>query len=177
MPLRIRLNSFAGQFLMYLFAAEQLVTEVATWRPSPYGRRTFNKDRAGNRSELYRLIKSGLIEIVEEEGKEYYKLTKTGEIQVLVLKTRLPIQAKWDGKWRMVVFDIPEHANRERTQLRRLLLANNFCKLQASVYISPRPINREAISYLKDTGLIKYIRFARIDELDEDKDLKKKFDL
>jgi DNA-binding transcriptional regulator PaaX len=75
----------------------------------------------------------------------------------------------------MVIFDIPQDASKERDQLRRLLLINDFCKLQASVYISPYPINREAIDYLKETGLIKYIRFARIDELDEDKDLKKKF--
>ena len=89
----------------------------------------------------------------------------------------MPVKIKWDGKWRMVIFDIPEEASNERDQLRRLLLLNNFCKLQASVYISPHPINREAIDYLKETGLIKYIRFARIDELDDDKDLKKKFDL
>jgi CRISPR-associated endonuclease Cas2 len=77
----------------------------------------------------------------------------------------------------MVIFDIPENASRERDQLRRLLLLNDFKKLQASVYISPYQINREAINYLKETGLIKYIRFARVDELDDDKDLKKKFNL
>jgi DNA-binding transcriptional regulator PaaX len=176
MALRIRAGSFAGTFLSYLFAAEDLLIDMIAqpylWRQPP-----FNNKWKENRSVIYRLINAGLIEVVEDQGKKYYKLTKTGEMQALVLKTRMPIKTKWDGKWRIIIFDIPEGASNERDQLRRLLLLNNYQKLQASVYISPYPINREAIDYLKETGLIKYIRFARIDELDDDKDLKKKFDL
>jgi hypothetical protein len=61
--------------------------------------------------------------------------------------------------------------------LRALLLKNNYYKLQDSVYINPYPLNREAIKYLKDTGLIEFIRIIRVDELDEDHDLKKRFGL
>jgi len=176
MLLKIRPRSFAGTFLSYLFSVEDILIDAIAqpylWRQPP-----FNNKWKENRSVIYRLINAGLIEVVKEEGKKYYQLTKTGEMQALVLKTRMPIKTKWDGKWRMVIFDIPENASRERDQLRRLLLLNDFKKLQASVYISPYQINREAINYLKETGLIKYIRFARVDELDDDKDLKKKFNL
>jgi hypothetical protein len=176
MALKIRVNSFAGTFLGFLFAAEDLLIEAIAkpyiWRQPP-----FNNRWKEQRSAIYRLIKSGLIEIVEDDGKKYIKLTKTGEMQALILQSKMPVTSKWDGKWRMIIFDIPQDSSNERDLLRRLLLLNNFCKLQASVYISPDPINREAISYLKETGLIKYIRFARIDELDDDKDLKKKFNL
>lgn len=176
MALKIRVNSFAGTLLGYLFAAEDLLIDAIAqpymWRQPP-----FNNKWKEQRSAIYRLIQSGLIEIIEDEGKKYIKLTKTGEMQALILKSKMPVKTKWDGKWRLVIFDIPQDASNERDQLRRLLLVNNFNKLQASVYISPDPINREAIDYLKETGLIKYIRFARIDELDEDKDLKKKFNL
>jgi DNA-binding transcriptional regulator PaaX len=177
MVLRVRQNSFGGQLLMYLFAAEELIIEVATFRPVPYGRAPLTKKQSENRSTLYRLVRFGFIEIIDKDDKEYFKLTKTGEMQALMLKARLSHKGKWDGKWRIVIFDIPEGTKKERDQLRRLLLENNFCKWQASVYISPHPINRQAIDYLKETGLIQYIRFARIDELDEDKDLKKRFGL
>ena len=177
MHLKVRLNSFGGSLLLYLFAAEELITQASTFRPTVYGKSAFKKQLTANSSTLYRLVKSGFIEIIEKDDKEYYKLTKSGEMQALMLKARLPKAGKWDGKWRMVIFDIPEDAKSERNQLRRLLLENDFCKLQASVYVSPYGINREAVTYLKETGLIKYIRFARIDELDEDKDLKKKFGL
>ena len=48
---------------------------------------------------------------------------------------------------------------------------------QASVFISPFRLNREAVWYLKKTGLIEYIRILRVDEMDEDKHLKKHFHL
>ena len=47
--------------------------------------------------------------------------------------------------------------------------------MQASVYVSPYALNREAVEYLKETGLIEYIRIGRLEELDDDADLRKKF--
>ncbi|HYV33316.1 MAG TPA: hypothetical protein VE973_00505 [Candidatus Limnocylindria bacterium] len=176
MGLKIKLDSFSGQLLAYLFAGEQILATMAS-HPSQWARQDINSKRKSNQSAIYRLIKSGLIEIVEKEGREYFKLTKHGETEALILKAKLHKTGKWDGKWRMVIFDIPEISKNERNKLRNLLLLNDFRKLQASVYISPHPINREAIRYLKETGLIEYIRFARIDELDDDRDIKKKFGL
>ena len=54
---------------------------------------------------------------------------------------------------------------------------NGFYKLQASVFVSPHPLNREAIKYLKETGLYSYVRILRVDEADDDRDLRKKFGL
>lgn len=175
MSLKINLNSFSGELLKYLFAAEQILTDIAA-HPSKWGRPLSSKEQS-NRSAIYRLIKSGLIEVVDNRGEEYLKLTKLGETEALLLKAKMPKPLPWDGKWRLIIFDIPENFKKERNKLRRLLLANDYWKLQASVYISPNPINREAINYLKETGLISYIRLARIDELDEDRDLRKKFNL
>ena len=65
----------------------------------------------------------------------------------------------------------------KRNLFRSLLYKNGFLKLQHSVYISPYPFNREAVKYLKKTGLISFIRMLKVEEMDDDKDLKKKFDL
>ena len=75
------------------------------------------------------------------------------------------------------MFDIPEGSRDKRDKLRRLLQRSKFVKLQASVFISPFVLNREAISYLKRTGLIDYIRILRVDEIDDDKILRKHFSL
>ncbi len=75
------------------------------------------------------------------------------------------------------MFDIPESSKSKRSLLRRLLKKNNFCKLQASVYINPYPLNREAVEYLKETGLIEYIRILKVEELDNDIELLKKYGL
>jgi phenylacetic acid degradation operon negative regulatory protein len=49
----------------------------------------------------------------------------------------------WDGKWRLVLFDIPEREMNLRTNLRRHLLARRFGYLQNSVWVSPHPLGLE----------------------------------
>lgn len=46
----------------------------------------------------------------------------------------------WDGKWRMVVFDLPEKKRGLRNELRKQLRAARFGGLQRSVWISPDPV-------------------------------------
>jgi DNA-binding transcriptional regulator PaaX len=138
--------------------------------------RAYSNDRA-NKNTVYNLRKRGLVEVVTKDGQKFLKLTERGELEVLLAKARIPFKIKWDGKWRVIIFDIPEDAKLQRNQFRDLLKKNNFKKLQASVYISPFPFNREAVSYLQQTGLIKFIRMLKVEELDNDRDLRKKFNL
>ncbi|MEK7161413.1 MAG: CRISPR-associated endonuclease Cas2 [Patescibacteria group bacterium] len=124
-----------------------------------------------------RMKQRGLVKIVSKGGKKFLALTGEGELEKLFIKAKIVKLKEWDGKWRMIVFDIPEGASKKRDQLRWLLKRNGFMKLQASVYINPYPINREAIAYLQHTGLMAYVRIIRIDEVDNDSDLRKKFNL
>jgi CRISPR-associated endonuclease Cas2 len=126
---------------------------------------------------LYNLKKRGAVVISKKDGKSFIELTKSGTIQVLFEKAKYTKKAVWDGKWRLIIFDIPEEARKKRNQLRGLLKANQFEKLQASVFISPHPLNRAAIKYLQETGLIEYIRILRVDEIDNDRVLRKIFKL
>ena len=77
----------------------------------------------------------------------------------------------------MVIFDIPEDARDKRGLLRRLLKRNHFIKLQASVFVSPYSLNREAISYLRKIGLINFVRIMKVEEMDNDAALRKAFQL
>jgi CRISPR-associated endonuclease Cas2 len=126
---------------------------------------------------ISQLEKSGSISFTQKNSQRFIKITSKGELELLIEKAKLPKKNQWDGKWRLILFDIPVASNNKRDKLRKLLKANNFYMLQASVFISPYPLNREAISYLRSTGLIGYIRILRVDEIDEEKDLKKHFKL
>lgn len=75
------------------------------------------------------------------------------------------------------MFDIPEGCKEKRNVLRILLKQNGYIKLQASVYINPYPLNREAVRYLNNSGLRSYIRIIKVEEMDFEKDLIKKFGL
>ena len=75
----------------------------------------------------------------------------------------------------MLIFDIAEDFHHLRDHFRWLLKSNSFRKWQASVFVSPYSLNREAIEYLEETKLINYIRILKVEEMDNDKDLRKVF--
>jgi CRISPR-associated endonuclease Cas2 len=118
-----------------------------------------------------------LVIVTEKNSQRFIKLTKHGELEALLLKSKLDKTSSWDGKWRLFIFDIPEDSKEQRNFLRGLLKKNGFHKLQNSVYISPYTLNREAIRYLNNSGLHEYIRILKVEEMDSDEDLLKRFDL
>lgn len=126
---------------------------------------------------IYRMQKRGALQVSITEGKKFLALTRKGALEALLASAHAEHPKAWDHKWRLIIFDIPEAARHERNKLRALLLQHGFMKLQASVFISPFPLAREAIVYLKNTGLISYIRILRVDEMDYDADLRRKFHL
>lgn len=50
---------------------------------------------------------------------------------------------KWDGRWRLVLFDVPITRNSHRKRLRRYLQDRGFGYLQGSVWVSPDPMEEE----------------------------------
>ncbi|MDP3963301.1 MAG: hypothetical protein Q8Q39_02270 [bacterium] len=58
----------------------------------------------------------------------------------------------WDGKWRILVFDVPEKRKKERRLLRYELFASGFRKMQRSVWISPHQVNAQFIERLNGIG-------------------------
>lgn len=146
---------------------------------TPYGyvKRQRNVGKKTYYDTVYRLQKRGAVKIINKNGQKFIKLTKKGELETLLAKTRLAKPGHWDGKFRLFMFDIPEYSHTKRDQLRYLLKREGYKKLQASVFINPYPLNREGIEYLQKTGLINYIRIMRVDDMDNDKELKKYFDL
>lgn len=170
--------TFSSKVLLTLLAAYGAVNDILslrdTMRRMPGG--ISYKDKSAE-IMLRRLYNKGWIKVVDKEGEKFLKLTKAGQLQALLAKARFPIKETWDGKWRIILFDIPESANDKRDFLRTLLKRNNFIKLQGSVYINPYPLNREAVTYLKQTGLIEFIRIIKVEEMDDDEDLRKRFGL
>lgn len=102
---------------------------------------------------FYRLKKERALEYVgEKNGELIYRLTKNGEVKLrsFLLETmELSQPQKWDGKWRVVVFDIPEKRRLARRALQTKLVAIGFCPLQKSVWVHPFPCEAE-IEFLKD---------------------------
>lgn len=118
------------------------------------------------------------IKIFKRAGKFFIQLTRRGKLQALLDKiANDQKKGVWDGKWRMIIWDIPESSSKERDKIRYFLKKLGFQKLQLSVFIRPYPIPRPAVDYLRESGLIQFIRFLRIDKVDDPHKLLKHYNL
>lgn len=106
------------------------------------------------RRSLSHLLTIGDIEKTESKGKVSYRLTSEGRTKI---KKEIPVlrfsNKKWDGYWRIVIFDIPEKNKAIREALRRKLTSLGFASWQKSVYIIPHDINDEINQYFMSNGL------------------------
>lgn len=78
-----------------------------------------------------------------------FQLTTEGKKGVLNNFQRLKfINQPWDGKWRIVGFDIKESERNLRNILRHHLKLSGFGMLQKSLYISPLPVESAVEEFL-----------------------------
>ena len=83
-----------------------------------------------------RLVASGLL---TWEGRKL-RLTNKGESVLRTLEAReyaIQKPRRWDRKWRVLIFDIPEYRKGTRDKIRYTLQTIGFVHLQHSVWIYP----------------------------------------
>lgn len=88
---------------------------------------------------LNRLRQQKLISISHDGDKTKITLTQNGRRKVLSYKlSEMKLKkGKWDGWWRIVIFDIPEKDRRGRNVLRSKMQELGFYMLQKSVMVTP----------------------------------------
>ncbi len=145
--------------------------------PYAHGKRLLHFDPDKYRRTIRDLEGRGLVKVIKAKNGKFISLTSKGQLEALLATARMEKPPVWDGKWRLVMFDIPEQSKEKRHLFRSLLKQHGFVLMQASVYICPHPLNRSAIEYLKRSGLMGFIRIMKVDEIDDDKDLRKRFKL
>jgi phenylacetic acid degradation operon negative regulatory protein len=73
-----------------------------------------------------------------------YRLTEQGRLHALGGRDpQAQWSRHWDGRWRLVLFDVPMGQNARRERLRRYLRSRAFGCLQGSVWITPDPVHGE----------------------------------
>jgi len=91
------------------------------------------------KTALGRLARRGLVTFEEKNGRRYTRITENGR-KVLQLETQRAGhlgKKKWDRRWRVVIFDIPEKRKNVRVSLRRFMSEYGFVRLQDSVWVYP----------------------------------------
>ena len=101
--------------------------------------------RSGLRRQVVVLEKQQLIERNSlATDDRAYRLTWQGRLHVLGGRDPQERWSRdWDGRWRLVLFDLPTAQNTRRTRLRRYLRNKGFGYLQNSVWITPDSLEEE----------------------------------
>lgn len=143
-------------------------------RPSLWGKDYPKRNKQTIYNTINRMEKDGYLEEVEERGQKRYRATLKGKAKIFAY---LKKDKKWDGKWRIVVFDIPEKQKKMRNYFRGCLIGLGFRKLQESVWISPYNI-ADTVEELIDLCKAKeFVHYLLVEELDNRDVLMKLFKL
>lgn len=131
------------------------------------------------KSALGRLATKGLVVFVEEDGKRFARITEKGErmLQMETEKVKIAKKRRWDRRWRVVIFDIPERRKSTRVSIRRFMQEYGFVRLQDSVWIYPYDCE-DLIALAKASLRIGAdVLYMIVERLERDKHLREHFDL
>ncbi|MDP3956897.1 MAG: hypothetical protein Q8Q10_00135 [bacterium] len=157
-----------------------LVKAIGFFAYNSKRRNTYPKEKIANSLEY--LKRKQLIEIIKKKnGKVQVRLTNKGkkrlaEYSLDTLKIKKP--EKWDGKWRVLMFDIPAHPKKydqAREALRRKIKELGFYQIQKSVWAYPYECEDEVLFIAEIFGVQKHIEILTVEKLLHEKLVRKKF--
>ena len=128
---------------------------------------------------FYYLKGKGYLDIQKDGKQIYISLTKNGRKRAdkyLIDDLEIKKPKKWDGKWRVIIFDIPDKTRIKREAFRGKLKELNFYQLQKSVWIYPYNCEKEIKLLREFFGLTsKELRLITAFNIEGDSFLRKYF--
>ena len=120
-----------------------------------------------NYSNLYKTVRQlrikGYLETPREGRKILLKLTNKAK-EELILKKLLEGKS-WDGKWRIVIFDIPEKQRKVRNSLRNKLREWQFEQLQKSVWVGKKDVSAEIKKFINYLNISQWVQVFVADKI------------
>jgi DNA-binding transcriptional regulator PaaX len=105
-----------------------------------------------------------------QKTKEGYRLTSKGELELARRKFeqyQFPELKKWDKKWRVICFDIPEKYKRVRYVIQGKLVEVGCYRLQDSVFVTPQRCG-ELLKLMHEAfSLQKHVRGMVVTQIDD----------
>lgn len=138
-------------------------------------------NRRALREAIGKLYQSQLVDCKEKsDGTIELVLTKEGKKRCLMYNLdsmKIDRPSRWDGLWRIVIFDIPEYKKKARDALAQKLRTLGFYPMQKSVFVCPFSCKDE-VDFLTELFDIRpFVRFIIAKETDIDLRLKDIFSL
>jgi len=112
--------------------------------------------------------------------KEGYRLSTKGEIELARGKFdryQFPELKKWDKKWRVICFDIPEKRKYVRHIIQQKLKEIGCYRLQDSVFVTPQPCGEILKLIQQGFFLQKHVRGMVVTQIDDEEAVLRYFKL
>ena len=108
---------------------------------------------------LSRMARQGVFDIRKSGRRSYYSLNtkgmkwmEQGRVRAFEVK-----RTKWDGRWRLLVYSIPETMRDLRDKLRYKLQSLGYANMSASLWISPYDLRPGLHRYMEEMGMLDYV--------------------
>lgn len=163
-----------------------LITITGAMAPnifSALGKKGFTKRKYDKKfSRAIHYLKERKLMIIKEnpDGSMKVEVSKNGKKKILeydLENLKINPMRKWDGKWRFVMFDIPNKFKNRSNVLRKKLKELGLYQLQKSVWIYPYPLENEIEFIAKIFEVRPFIKLGEITEVDDEFKLKRKYKL
>lgn len=158
-------------FVTFAIAMPNAVQLFKYFKPNDW------KERARIKKSVSRLEQMGHI---KKRGgvNEVFVLTEKGREKAMLYaieKMKIASQKRWDKKWRIVMFDVPEKKMQARRAINFALKRLGCVQYQKSIFITPFPCEKEIDFVGECFGIRDHIRIVVADEVEQSDALRKSF--
>ncbi len=116
---------------------------------------------------VYYLKKKNYIKIENLKKKQAVILTRKGTEKLLKIKFKLKNKKRrTDGRWQMVIFDIPERKRDLRHLFREYLQILGYKMLQKSIWVCSYDVSKETEGIIRRYSLDLYVKLFLIEEIE-----------
>jgi len=139
-----------------------------------------SKERFRIKRSVAAMEKQGLVIRVIKNGKERLLVTGKGKEKTwsyLAEDMEIKPVKKWDKKWRILMFDIPETKSKIRREVSWKIKDIGMKSIQNSVFTSPFPCTKEIDKIAHHYNIKEFFIYAEADTIETNQDLIKYFGL
>ena len=156
-----------GEITINSFLSPSLYADLPSGNPfavsgTVTNKRTSKFKEITIRQSIRRLQKQGF---VEKKGLKFVLTIKGQELARYIIGRKNVQMRKWDRKYRVVIFDIPENKRKIRNWLREELYLLDYKKLQESVLIGKYALPDDLIEEIKKYKIGNYVNYLLVDKV------------
>lgn len=143
--------------------------------------KNYMRKKYGVNDALNKAVRDGYVVFENGVNGKYLRITDAGKARLTKIslsglaERKSTSRRRWDGNWRMVIYDIPTAKKTKRDMLRHSLKTYGFVCLQNSVWVYPYEC-QEIITLLKAEFTVgKNVLYVIADTIENDKQLRVHF--